>query len=34
MAVVNIASIQVKAGDVIAVHEGAKQQLRIKMQLN
>lgn len=27
---VNIASIQVKAGDVIAVHEGAKQQLRIK----
>ena len=26
----NIASIQVKAGDVIAVHEGAKQQLRIK----
>ena len=31
---VNIASIQVKAGDVIAVHEGAKQQLRIKTQLN
>ena len=28
--VLNIASIQVKAGDVIAVHEGAKQQLRIK----
>lgn len=27
---VNIASIQVKAGDVIAVHEGAKEQLRIK----
>lgn len=27
---VNIASIQVKAGDVVAVHEGAKQQLRIK----
>ena len=27
---VNIASIQLKAGDVIAVHEGAKQQLRIK----
>ncbi len=27
---VNIASIQVKAGDVIAVHESAKQQLRIK----
>lgn len=27
---VNIASIQVKPGDVIAVHEGAKQQLRIK----
>lgn len=27
---VNIASIQVKAGDVIAVHEGAKNQLRIK----
>lgn len=27
---VNIASIQVKAGDVIAVHEGAKTQLRIK----
>ena len=31
---VNIASIQVKAGDVIAVHEGAKQQLRIKTRLN
>ncbi|MEY2862973.1 MAG: hypothetical protein RLY58_680 [Pseudomonadota bacterium] len=31
---VNIASIQVKAGDVIAVHEGAKQQLRIKTQSN
>ena len=27
---VNIASIQVKAGDVIAVHESSKQQLRIK----
>lgn len=27
---VNIASIQVKPGDVIAVHESAKQQLRIK----
>ena len=31
---VNIASIQAKAGDVIAVHEGAKQQLRIKTRLN
>lgn len=27
---VNIPSIQVKAGDVIGIHEGAKQQLRIK----
>ena len=27
---VNIASIQVKSGDLIAVHEGAKSQLRIK----
>ncbi len=27
---VNIASIQVRAGDVVAIHEGAKQQLRIK----
>lgn len=27
---VNIASIQVKPGDVIAIHEGAKNQLRIK----
>jgi small subunit ribosomal protein S4 len=27
---VNIPSIQVKAGDVIGIHEGAKQQFRIK----